>query len=359
MVVQAVRSGWIAPLGPMVDDFEARIAERCGRAHAVALSSGTAALHLALLQLGAGPGTAVVIPTLTFVATANAVRYTGADLVFVDSDVDTGNMCSQLLERGLRDLAAQGVHVAAVVPVDLLGHCADYTAIQAVCASFDIPILSDAAEALGSSHAAGPAGSFGIMAALSFNGNKVMTTSGGGMLVTDDVSLAARARHLSTQARQPVAHYEHLEVGYNYRLSNVLAALGLAQLERLNDMIGRRRRNREYYAALVASRDGIEIFQRRGQHSDNCWLTALIIDPARVTWAPGDLAQHMSACNIETRPLWKPMHLQPVFAGVRSYLTGAAEKLFETGLTLPSGSNLSEAQLERVGAAIDDFLDTH
>ncbi len=355
LVLEAVRSGWIAPLGPMVDAFEERIADRCGREHAVALSSGTAALHLGLLELGARPGTVVVVPTMTFAATANAVVYTGATPVFVDCD-ENGNLHPGLLETALEELAEQGETVAAVIAVDLLGKCADYTAIVPVCERFGVPVLSDAAESLGASHAGRPAGSFGDSAAVSFNGNKIMTTSGGGMLLTDDADLAARVRYLSTQARQPAVHYEHTEVGYNYRLSNVLAALGLAQLERLDEMIARRRRLRELYALLFAGRPGVRVFQRSGDEADNCWLTAVVVDPARAGWSTDDLRRALDASDVESRPLWKPMHRQPVFRGARSVLTGTADRLFATGLTLPSGSALTADDVARVEQVVCDFL---
>ncbi len=359
MVGEAIRSGWVAPLGPMVDAFEERIAARCGRRHAVALSSGTAALHLALLQVGARPGTAVVVPTLTFAATANAAVYTGAEPVFVDCDPESGTLDPDLLEEALSTLRADGVPVAAVVPVDLLGRCADYTRLAPVCARFGVPLISDAAEGLGAAHASRPAGSFGLMAALSFNGNKIMTTSGGGMLLTDDQAVAERARYLSTQARQPAVHYEHTEVGYNYRLSNVLAALGLAQLERLDGMIARRRQVREEYARLFEAVPGTRIFQRTGDDADNCWLTAVLVDPQVTGWAAEDLRTALDEADIESRPLWKPMHAQPVFAGARSFLNGNSDVLFRTGLTLPSGSALTAAQLGEVTAVLGSFLGRH
>jgi dTDP-4-amino-4,6-dideoxygalactose transaminase len=352
MVVEAIRSGWIAPLGPMVDAFEERMAERCGRRHAVALSSGTAALHLGLLELGARPGTVVVVPTMTFAATANAVAYTGAEPVFVDCDEETGNLDPVLLEAALIELQADGVTVAAVVPVDLLGRCADYTALLPVCERFGIPVLADAAESLGAFHAGRPAGSFGRIAAVSFNGNKIMTTSGGGMLLTDEADTAARIRYLSTQARQPAVHYEHTEIGYNYRLSNLLAALGLAQLERLDDMITRRRAAREAYARVVAGRPGVRIFQRAADTHDNCWLTAVLVDPAEAGWTADHLSAALDDADIESRPLWKPMHAQPVFQGARAFTNGTAERLFGNGLTLPSGSAMTDAELERVQSVL-------
>ncbi len=239
-LIAALRSGWVAPVGPDLDAFEREVAARVGTRGAVAVSSGTAALHLALLGLGVGPGDVVLVPTLTFVATANAVRYTGARPVFVDCDPRTGNLDVALVAELLRDLRSRGERIGAVIPVDMFGSCADYAALLPICAAADVAVVEDAAEALGATHLGRPAGSFGRVGALSFNGNKIMTTSGGGMLVGDDVALLDRARHLSTQAREPVAHYEHRETGYNYRLSNLLAALGRAQLIRLDGMIDRR-----------------------------------------------------------------------------------------------------------------------
>ncbi|WP_436688855.1 DegT/DnrJ/EryC1/StrS family aminotransferase [Geodermatophilus sp. CPCC 205506] len=357
LVVEAVRSGYVAPLGPMVDAFEAEVAARCHRRHAVALSSGTAALHLALLEIGAGPGTVVIVPTLTFVATANAVVYVGAEPFFVDCDRESGNLDPELLERCLAELEAEGAVVAAVVPVDLFGRCADYTRLVPICESHGVPLISDAAEALGSAHAGRPAGSFGRMATLSFNGNKIMTTSGGGMLLTDDEVVAERARYLSTQARQPTVHYEHTEIGYNYRLSNLLAALGLAQLERLDEMIGRRRAIRQRYARLFDGRAGVRVFQSPADDGDNCWLSAIVVDPAEAGWSSDELRLVLDAHDIESRPMWKPMHRQPVYARARSLENGAAERLFADGLVLPSGSALTDDQIAAVSTTVDEFLD--
>jgi dTDP-4-amino-4,6-dideoxygalactose transaminase len=355
-LINALRSGWVAPAGPIIDAFEVALAEQCGRRCAVALSSGTAALHLALLAVGAGPGTVVLVPTMTFVATANAVCYTGAEPIFVDCDVQAGNLDPELTERTLHDLGRQGRVVAAVVAVDLLGRCADYAALVPICEQYGVPILSDAAESLGSSYCGRPAGSFGTSAALSFNGNKVMTTGGGGALVTDDVLVADRARYLSSQARQPADHYEHTEVGYNYRLSNLLAAVGVSQLQRLDAMIERRRSVRAGYVKLLADTPGVQIFQRESDTYDNCWLTAVLVDPARASWAPGDLAAALQKRDIESRPLWKPMHMQPVFERATRVLNGNAATLFASGLALPSGSSLSEAEIGRIHEAITEFL---
>ena len=351
-VVAAMRGGWIAPLGPDVDAFEREVAERVGVAHGVALSSGTAALHVAMVAWGVGPGDVVPTSSMTFAATANAIAYTGATPYFVDCDPATGNMDPALLGEVLDELRAEGARVPVVVPVDLLGKAVDYTSILALADAHGARVLSDAAESLGAMHAGRAAGSFGVASVVSFNGNKIMTTSGGGMLLTDDEDLATRVRYLSTQARQPVAHYEHTEVGYNYRLSNLLAALGRAQLSRLDEMIARRRAVRDRYRAFFADVDGVELFGAADDAGDNCWLTSILIDEETTGWSPDELSRALAADQIESRPLWKPMHLQPVFAGARQRTTGASESLFRRGLTLPSGSALSEAEVDRVVAAL-------
>jgi dTDP-4-amino-4,6-dideoxygalactose transaminase len=355
-VLRAMRSGWIAPLGPDVDAFEASLAELTGRSHAVALSSGTAALHLALLAHGVQPGDVVITSTMTFAATANAIKYVGALPYFVDSLESTGNIDPALVEEALTVLATKGEHAAAVLPVDLLGKVADYTAISALTTRFNVPMISDAAESLGATHLERPAGSFGSAAAISFNGNKIMTTSGGGMLLTDDADMAARVRYLATQARQPVAHYEHTEIGYNYRLSNILAALGRAQLERLPVMIDRRRHIRELYRDLFSDVAGVEIFGGSTDTEDNFWLTSILVDPAVTGWAAHELSAALATDNIESRPLWKPMHLQPVFARERALVNGVSERLFDTGITLPSGSVLTDGDLARITRRIQLFL---
>jgi dTDP-4-amino-4,6-dideoxygalactose transaminase len=354
-LLAALRSGWVAPVGPAIAAFEREVAARTGVAHAVAVNSGTAALHLALLALGAGPGDLVVVPTLTFAATANAVVYTGAEPVFVDCDPETGNLDPALLASVLSDLCRQGRSVAAVVPVDVFGCCADYTALLPLCAEHGVPVLEDAAEALGSAHGGRAAGSFGMAAALSFNGNKMITTAGGGMVLTGQAWLAERCRYLASQARQPVAHYEHTDIGYNYRLSNLLAALGRAQLRRLDEMMRRRQALRDRYAKVFAAVPGVRLLGADDREA-NCWLTTIVVDPPAAGWAAPDLAGALAARDIETRPVWKPMHLQPVFAAAPAVLTGAAQRLFETGLTLPSGSALDEAQVCRVVGTVRDFL---
>lgn len=354
-VLSAMQSGWVAPAGPDLEAFEKEMAENTGRTYAVALSSGTAALHLGLLGLGVERDDIVVTSTMTFAATANAIIYTGAIPYFIDSDPVTGNMDPDLLYDALRLLSDRGTPAAAVVPVDLLGKTAHYARIEAFCEEFDVPVLSDAAESLGAAHNGRPAGSFGEAAILSFNGNKIMTTSGGGMLVTDNEDLAVYVRYLSTQARQPVVHYEHTDIGYNYRMSNILAALGRAQLTRLNEMIGRRRMWRTKYREFFAEIPGIEIFGGNDSE-DNCWLTSIIVDPLDSPVAVSALQDALQMANIETRPLWKPMHTQPVFTSYPSLTNGVSERLFECGLTLPSGSEMSDEHFYRVIGALREVL---
>lgn len=355
-VLRAVRSGWVAPTGPEVTAFEDEVARRVGVDHAVALASGTAALHLAMIGVGVRPGDVVVVATMTFVASANAVTYTGATPYFVDVLEEDGNLDPQLLDEALRTLRSERRRVGAVMAVDLLGKACDLTSIAAVCAEHNVPLIEDAAESLGASHAGRPAGAWGAAAALSFNGNKVMTTSGGGMLLTDDRDLADHARFLSTQAREPVAHYEHRHVGYNYRLSNVLAALGRAQLQRLDAMIARRREIRAAYVELVADVPGVRVFGAEEDKEANCWLSALVLDPAAAPVDANALATALEKADIEARPLWKPMHCQPVFADTPRLATGVAERLFERGVTLPSGSVHGPEAIRRVLDVLDDVL---
>jgi dTDP-4-amino-4,6-dideoxygalactose transaminase len=356
-VLRAMQSGWVAPLGPEVDQFEEEMAKRIGVTNAVALSSGTAALHLGLLALGVKPGDVVITATMTFVATANAILYTGATPFFIDCEIRTGNMDLELLGQAIELLHKQGKHIGAIVPVDLLGKAADYTTICAVAEQFGIPVLADSAESLGATHAGKPAGAWGEAAVLSFNGNKIMTTSGGGMLLTNNDEIAHQARHLATQAREPFVHYEHKEMGFNYRLSNILAALGRAQLSRLDGMIARRRELRESYRGLFAEVSGTALFDGGSDQHDNCWLTAVVVDPAITGWSADDLSRHLSKAQIESRPLWKPMHLQPLFAGTDSLISGASENLFHRGVTLPSSSALTADQLAAVLRNISGFLE--
>ncbi|GAA1915956.1 aminotransferase class I/II-fold pyridoxal phosphate-dependent enzyme [Nocardioides lentus] len=350
-VLRAMQSGWVAPAGPDLNAFEAEVAERVDVGHAVALASGTAALHLALVSWGVGPGDVVPVSTLTFAATVNAIRYVGAEPHFVDARSDDGNIDVDLLARAVEELQAAGRRVPAIVPVDLLGRCVELDAVTKIAESAGARLLCDSAESFGATHRGRPAGAWGDASVLSFNGNKIMTTSGGGMLLTDDGAMAAHVRKLSTQAREAVPHYEHTEIGYNYRLSNILAAMGRAQLSRLDVMIGRRREWRRRYRELVADRPGVRVLgsdDPADDAHDNCWLTALVVDPEHAGTTARDVGQALLTAGIESRPVWKPMHLQPVYADHSSTLDGTAERLFDRGLTLPSGSGMGEAQFDEV-----------
>ncbi|MFC8847555.1 MULTISPECIES: DegT/DnrJ/EryC1/StrS family aminotransferase [unclassified Micromonospora] len=354
-LVRAFRSGWPGPSGPEIDAFEAELAIRAGTAHAAAVSSGTAALHLSLLALGIGPGDVVLVPTFTFAATANAVSYTGARPVFVDSDPATGNIDVDLVAEMLASPAMTDARVAAVMSVDINGTCADYDRLTPICDAAGVPLVEDAAQALGSTHRGRPAGSFGRLGTFSFSWNKIITTSSGGMVVSDEEALITRCRHLASQAREAVRHYEHRDVGYNYRLTNLAGALGRAQLGRLDSLVERRRALRERYAKLFASVDGTRILGD-GDSGANCWLTSVVVDPDVAGWDATQLAAHLHERGIETRPMWKPMHRQPVYAHCRAVVTGVADRLFSTSVSLPSGSALTDDQIDRVMDAIDEFV---
>ena len=351
-LLAALDSGWVAPVGPALDAFEAELAERCGVAHAVALSSGTAALHLALLQVGVGPGDDVLVPTATFAATANAVRYCGARPCFIDVDPATWQMSPALLAAELAERHARGTLPAAVITVDLYGACANYDAILALCTEHGVPVVEDAAEALGATFGGRPAGSFGAAGVLSFNGNKIITTSSGGALLCHDRGTAERVRYLATQARLPVAHYEHAEVGFNYRLSNLLAAFGLGQLATLDERIARRREIQARYREAFADLPGVAFPGIDAAATTNAWLTCITLEPGVAALGPEELRLELEAANIETRPLWKPMHAQPVFGRHPARLDGTADRLFATGLCLPSGSGMSGQDHDRVIAAV-------
>jgi dTDP-4-amino-4,6-dideoxygalactose transaminase len=353
-LLQAFDSNWIAPLGPEVDAFEKDLAERTGVRDAAALSSGTAALHLALLLSDVAPGDEVWTATLTFASTANAIRYVGATPVFIDSERETWNLDPALLEEALSEAASSGALPKAVIAVDIYGQCADYDRILQACREHDVPVIEDAAEALGATYGDKPAGSFGRIGILSFNGNKIITTSGGGALVSDDTTLVERARYLASQARQPVPYYEHEEVGYNYRLSNLLAALGRAQLRRLDAFVARRRAINEAYRAALAAIEGIAFLPEAPSGRSTCWLTCILIDSS-LGAGPSEICTHLASHDIEARPVWKPMHLQPVFRDCRAIGGSVAENLFARGVCLPSGSSLSESDQQRV---IDAFLST-
>jgi dTDP-4-amino-4,6-dideoxygalactose transaminase len=354
-VADAFASNWIAPLGPHVDRFEEEFAAEVGVPYALALDSGTAALHLSLRLLGVGPGDEVVVSTLTFAASAFPILYQGAHPVFVDSEPNSWNMDPALLEQFLVRRARRGRLPKAVILVHLYGQCADLDAIVSLCERYDIPLIEDAAEALGSHYHGRSAGSFGKAALFSFNGNKIITTSGGGMLVSQDAEFIAHARKLATQARDPAPHYQHSEIGFNYRMSNLLAAVGRAQLQVLEERVAARRRNFAWYQAHLGSLPGITFMPDAmwGRHTH--WLTSLTIDPVAFGADREKVRLALEAENIEARPVWKPLHLQPVFADYKCVGGEVAEGLFRYGLCLPSGSNLNEADLARVTDVICDF----
>lgn len=352
MLLAAFASNWIAPLGPDVDAFEQEFAEYVGVAHATALSSGTAALHLALVLLGVGPGDEVVVPTLTFVASANAVRYVGAEPVFVDSDRRTWNLDPELLAEELEVRARAGRPPAAVIGVDLYGQSVDWERVLLCCDEHGVPVIEDAAEGLGATHRGRSVGSFGRMGAFSFNGNKIITTSGGGMLVSDDPEVVERARHLSTQGRDPAPHYEHSELAYNYRMSNLLAAVGRAQLRSLPAKVERRRAINDRYRKVLADVPGIGFMPNADDGEPTNWLTLVTIDDTDFGATPTDVRLHLESLDIEARPAWKPMHLQPLYAASPCRGGAVAEWIFRTGLCLPSGSSMSDGDVERVVAGV-------
>jgi pyridoxal phosphate-dependent aminotransferase EpsN len=347
-IVAALRSNWIAPLGPEVDGFEDDLQAQTEVGHALALSSGTAAIHLALVALGVSPGDVVVAPSFTFIGSVSPVSYVGADAWFVDSEVDSWNLDPDLLHEALSIARLEGRRVGAVIAVDLFGQCANYARIEEICAAFDVPLIEDAAEALGATYGGRPAGSFGRVGILSFNGNKIITTSGGGALVSDDADLVERCRHLSTQAREPEIHYEHREIGYNYRMSNILAALGRAQLATLDERVAERRELFDTYMERLGDLDGLDFMPEATHGDSNRWLTALTINPDRFGATNLDVMEALGADNIEARPVWKPMHLQPVFAGGRMFGGDVSEQIFASGVCLPSGQQMTDDDIDRV-----------
>ena len=348
LMLDAFDSNWVAPIGPHLSALEAEVADTAAVGHAVALSSGTAALHLALRLLGVTQGDDVLVPTLTFVATANAVTYTGASPVFIDAHRDTWTMDPALVADELDARARSGDLPAAVITVDLYGQCADYDPLLQACERHGIALIEDAAEGLGATYKGRPAGSFGHAAIFSFNGNKIITTGGGGMLVSDDADLIEAARHLATQARDPAPHYEHSTIGYNYRLGNVPAAIGRGQLMHLGDKVARRQAINSAYRRAFDGVPGISFMPNAGYGTSTNWLTVILIDSEAFGTTTSDVRTHLERHNIEARPAWKPMHLQPVFANAPMRGGAVAEEIFATGLCLPSGSSLTDADLDRV-----------
>lgn len=351
-VADAFATNWIAPLGPHVDAFEQEFAQYVGAQHAVALSSGTAALHLALRMLNLKPEDEVFVSDFTFCASVNPILYENATPVFIGSDVSSWNMDPHLLAEVLERRAKIGKLPKALVLVHLYGQCADIEPIVALCEKYDIILIEDAAEALGATYKGKSPGIFGKVGIFSFNGNKIITTSGGGMLVTDDGEWAAQIRKLATQARDHAPHYQHSEVGFNYRLSNVLAGIGRGQLQVLEERVVARRNNFDVYQKALADIEGITFMPEATWGRHTRWLTCVVIAPLKAGIHRENLRFALEAENIEARPLWKPMHLQPIFAPHPAFHYGVEEDLFKDGLCLPSGSNLSPADIERVISVI-------
>jgi len=361
-VAEAFASNYIAPLGPQVEAFEAAFRELTGLPHCLAVCSGTAALHLALRCLGVGQGDAkpdvVLASSLTFIASASPAVQLGAEAVFIDASPGSWNMDPERLREALVVLAAEGRRIRAVIPTDLYGQCADYERILNVCAPFGVPIVADSAESVGARFGHGEtsrhAGAWpGLAAAIfSFNGNKIITTSGGGMLASHDAALMAHARKLSQQAREQAAHYEHTELGYNYRLSNILAGIGLGQLDVLEARVAKRRLIFRWYAEEMSGLPGITFMPEAATGKANRWLTVLLVDKAAFGAGPEDIRLALEAQNIESRPVWKPMHLQPVFAGCRMFGGEVAEDIFRRGLCLPSGTAMTREDVARVAGVI-------
>ena len=347
-VAEAFSSNWIAPLGPMVDAFEGEFCKYIGVQHATALSSGTAALHLAMLVLGIKAGDEVLCPTLTFSASANAITYVGAQPVFIDCDRTTWNIDPDLLDEELAACVERGRMPGAVIAVDLYGQCAHYGKIEDICRRYEVPLVEDSAEALGATCDGKKAGCFGRVAVFSFNGNKIITTSGGGMLVSSDGELVRKARFLATQARDPAPHYEHSMIGYNYRMSNLLAAIGRGQLKVIEDRVAARRRNFDYYREALRDAPGISFMPESEYGRSNRWLTCITVEPEEFGGTREDIRLALEAENIESRPVWKPMHIQPVFKTCRVKGGKVAEEIFRNGLCLPSGSSLSSSDLDRI-----------
>lgn len=352
-VKEAFDTNWIAPLGPHVDGFEKDLYSFTGTQAAAALSSGTAAIHLALILLGVQAGDEVICQSFTFSASANPIVYQGATPIFVDSETETWNMCPKQLRLAIEDRIAKGKKPKAIIPVHLYGMPANMPDIIAIANEFEIPVVEDAAEAIGSTINGKSCGSFGELGILSFNGNKIITTSGGGALVSDKPDYIIKARFLATQARDAAPHYQHSHIGYNYRMSNICAAIGRGQMEVLNDRIQQRRSNFDYYVNELGAIEGIRFLTEPAGYFSNRWLTTILVDPSKTDGLTReDFRLAMEKENIESRPLWKPMHLQPVFANAPFYGNGTSENLFEFGLCLPSGSNLTEADLKRVVTVI-------
>lgn len=356
-VADVFASNWIAPVGPHLKKFEEMFAAQVGLDHAVALASGTSALHLSLRHLNVGPGDEVICSSLTFIASANPIAYQGATPVFIDADEATWNMDPNLLEEDLKETAAKGKLPKAVIVVDLLGQSADMDAILEITGRYDVPVIEDAAEALGGTYKDRAAGASGWVSAFSFNGNKIITTSGGGMLVSDDEDVISHARQLSTQAKDPGPFYRHSEVGYNYRLSNICAAIGIGQLEVLPERVKKRKWINRQLKSRLEKFPGITFMPEADYGEPNFWLTSITVDPDKAGVSCEDIRLALEEVNIESRRIWVPLHMQKPFASSRCRGGSVAERLFETGLCLPSGSAMDERDIDRVCTCIEQLIE--
>jgi len=356
-VNQAFDSNWVAPLGPNVSGLEKDLEKYLGEGYVGALSSGTAALHLGLILLGVQPGDEVICQSMTFSASANPIRYLGANPVFVDSEPDTWNICPQALEDAIKDRISKGKHPKVIIAVHLYGMPFKVDEIRQIADIYNIPLLEDSAEALGSTYKGKKCGTFGDIGVLSFNGNKIITTSGGGAIVTKDSATKEKAVFLSTQARDNAPHYQHSEIGYNYRMSNICAGIGRGQMEVLEKHISLRRAMHHFYSGLFINNSGVSVFCEPGEDFfSNHWLSAIVVDPQKTGGITReDIRLELEKHNIESRPLWKPMHLQPVFEKYPYYGKDVAERLFNEGLCLPSGSNLTENDKARIVSAFNQL----
>jgi len=358
---EAFESNWIAPLGPQVSAFEKEVASYVGTRGALAVNSGTAAIHLGLRLLGVGSGDKVFCSTLTFIGSVNPILYLNAEPVFIDSEPGSWNMSPNALKRALEDAAQTDDLPKAVIVVNIYGQSTDMDPILHLCDEYGVPVLEDAAESLGAFYKGKPSGTFGKYGTFSFNGNKIITTSGGGMLVSNDTEGLEKARFWATQARDPASYYQHSEMGYNYRMSNILAAIGRGQLRVLDDRVKRRREIFDTYKSELGSIPGVRFMPEAEFGKSNRWLTVMTLDPETIKKNPFELVDYLEEQNIESRPVWKPMHLQPLFQGKKYYTheenRSISDILFKTGICLPSGTAMSQGDLERVIEAIREFLD--
>ncbi len=357
-VQEAYDTNWVAPLGPNVNAFENELATYLNAKSVAALSSGTAAIHLALIMLGVQSGDEVICSSFTFSASANPIAYQGATPIFVDSELETWNMDPALLDEAIADRIKKGKKPKAIVVVHLYGMPAKMDEIMAIANKYEIPVVEDAAEALGSTYKGKACGSIGTIGILSFNGNKIITTSGGGALVSNSVEYVEKSRFLSTQARDSAPHYQHSQIGYNYRMSNIVAGIGRGQLEVLPNRVEARRANNDFYRALLKGYSNISFQNEPNGHFSNYWLTSILVGENTKNIDREKIRLSLEKANIETRPLWKPMHLQPVFANCPSYMNGISERLFKDGLCLPSGSNLTDDERNRISKSLLDILNS-